>query len=87
MIHTIEIAPTWTPLVTPLADLLASPNLETRDSAAVELRRLLAAAGSTEPESERLIAALAADPSDRDLRARLLAAARTVDARAGEEAK
>lgn len=87
MTRTIEITPTWTPLVAPLVDLLVGANVEARDSAAAELRRLLAASGSSEAESDRLIAAIVANPAERDLQARLLAAARMVDARAEEAAK
>ena len=81
MTQQIEITLTWTPLVRGLVELLArSEQLTTRDTAATELRTLLAAAGATTSEAERLLVALAANPGDPSLLERLHVAARSVDA-------
>ena len=85
MTKQIDITPAWTPLIDPLIDLLRAPqSLESRDAATAELRRLLAAAGTSERESERILVALTNHPDDRSMRERLYTAAQAVDALVAE---
>jgi hypothetical protein len=83
MTKMIDLQLTWTPLVPGLVELVTrAENLETRDFAASELRRMCDAAGLAPAESDRLVAGIAANPADADLLARLRDAARAVDAKA-----
>jgi hypothetical protein len=87
-ITTLPIRLHWTPLLPGLIELAArAETLSSRDIAASELRRMGDAAGLNPNETDRLVAAIVANPSDPDLLARLRAAALTADAKIDEVSK
>lgn len=86
-ITTLPVELRWTPLLPGLIELAArAETLSTRDIAASELRRMGDAAGLNPSETDRLVAAIVANPSDADLLERLRAAAAAADLRADKEA-
>ena len=85
-ITTLPVRLHWTPLLPGLIELAArAENLSSRDIAASELRRMGDAAGLNPNETDRLVAAIVANPTDADLLERLAAAARAADAKITEE--
>jgi hypothetical protein len=86
-ITTLPVKLAWTALLPGLIELAArAETLTTRDIAASELRRMGDAAQLSPAETDRLVAAIAANPTDSDLLERLRAAAAAADLRAEQEA-